>query len=71
MPPSHRAEPRATARTASAPSATATYVRGRVSEVASVTATLGFDPLKVLSIWLRRAEEQGEAPREAPDEHET
>ena len=49
----------------------ATYVRGRVSEVASVTATLGFDPLKVLSIWLRRAEEQGEEPREEPDEHET
>lgn len=41
----------------------ATYVRGRVSEVASVTATLGFDPLKALSLWLRRAED---APR--PDE---
>ena len=30
------------------------------AEVASVTATLGFDPLKLLSIWLRRQEEQEE-----------
>ncbi len=42
----------------------ASYVRGRVSEVASVTATLGFDPLQVLAIWLRRAEE-AEEPEEA------
>lgn len=35
----------------------ATFVRGRVAEVASVTATLGFDPLKVLAQWLRRAED--------------
>lgn len=33
------------------------YVRGRVAEVASVTATLGFDPLAVLATWLRRAED--------------
>ncbi|MCB9591298.1 MAG: hypothetical protein H6719_01090 [Sandaracinaceae bacterium] len=42
----------------------ATYLRSRVAEVASVTATLGFDPLKLLAIWLRRAE--GE-PIDAPD----
>ncbi|MCC6875873.1 MAG: hypothetical protein IT378_16315, partial [Sandaracinaceae bacterium] len=36
----------------------ATFLRGRVAEVASVTATLGFDPLKLLASWLRRAEEQ-------------
>ena len=35
----------------------AQYLRGRVAEVASVTATLGFDPLKVLAVWLRRAED--------------
>jgi hypothetical protein len=35
----------------------ATYLRGRVAEVASVTATLGFDPLKLLATWLRRAEQ--------------
>ncbi len=35
----------------------ATYLRGRVAEVASVTATLGFDPLKLLAQWLRRAED--------------
>lgn len=35
----------------------ATYLRSRVAEVASVTATLGFDPLKLLAAWLRRAEE--------------
>jgi hypothetical protein len=35
----------------------ASFVRGRVAEVASVTATLGFDPLKVLAVWLRRAED--------------
>ena len=33
------------------------YVRGRVAEVASVTSTLGFDPLAVLAAWLRRAEQ--------------
>lgn len=36
----------------------ALYLRGRIAEVASVTATLGFDPLKLLSIWLRRQEDQ-------------
>ncbi len=35
----------------------ARYVRGRIAEVTSVTATLGFDPLKALAIWLRRAED--------------
>lgn len=39
----------------------ATYLRSRVAEVASVTATLGFDPLKLLAIWLRRAEGDPEA----------
>lgn len=34
----------------------ASYFRGRVAKVASVTATLGFDPLKVLAVWIRRAE---------------
>lgn len=43
----------------------ASFVRGRVAEVASVTATLGFDPLKVLAVWLRRAED---APIDAPQE---
>ncbi|HJL16665.1 MAG TPA: hypothetical protein RMH99_13465 [Sandaracinaceae bacterium LLY-WYZ-13_1] len=43
----------------------ASYVRGRVAEVASVTATLGFDPLAVLAQWLRRAEEADAADREA------
>lgn len=42
----------------------ATYLRSRVAEVASVTATLGFDPLKLLAIWLRRAE--GDAPERGP-----
>ena len=32
----------------------ATYVRGRISEIASVTQTLGFDPLKVLATLLAR-----------------
>lgn len=34
----------------------ARFVRGRIAEVASVNATLGFDPLQVLATWLRRAE---------------
>jgi hypothetical protein len=29
-------------------------VRSRISEIASVTATLGFDPLSALAAWLRR-----------------
>lgn len=45
----------------------ATYVRGRVAEVASVTATLGFDPLKALAAWLLRAEEAERAAREAEE----
>lgn len=35
----------------------ARYVRGRIAEITSVTATLGFDPLQVLAVWLRRAED--------------
>lgn len=46
----------------------ATYVRGRVAEVASVTATLGFDPLKVLAIWLRRGEDEPEPTLPRPQE---
>jgi hypothetical protein len=41
----------------------ARYVRGRIAEVTSVTATLGFDPLKVLAIWLRRAEDAEDPSR--------
>lgn len=48
----------------------ATYVRGRIADVASVTATLGFDPLKVLAMWLRRGENDGNEPRDARDEHD-
>ncbi len=33
-----------------------TYVRGRVAEVASVTQTLGFDPLKLLAQFLQRVD---------------
>ena len=40
----------------------ARYVRGRVAEVASVSATLGFDPLQVLAMWLRRAETEEPPP---------
>lgn len=47
----------------------ARYLRGRFTEIASVTATLGFDPLKLLSIWLRRQEEQ-EALTDQADEEE-
>jgi hypothetical protein len=36
----------------------ATYVRGRISEVASVTQTLGFDPLKVLATVLMRSDSE-------------
>jgi hypothetical protein len=35
----------------------ASYVRGRVGEVASVTSMLGFDPLKLLAAWLERADD--------------
>jgi hypothetical protein len=35
----------------------ASYVRGRVGEVASVTSLLGFDPLKLLAAWLERADD--------------
>lgn len=33
------------------------YVRGRVAEIASVSRTLGFDPLELLALYLRRAED--------------
>ncbi len=42
------------------------YVRSRIAEVASVTATLGFDPLKLLAQWLRRAEANSETDGSAP-----
>ncbi|MGE0785836.1 MAG: hypothetical protein AB7S26_09125 [Sandaracinaceae bacterium] len=35
----------------------ATYVRGQLAHVASINATLGFDPLKLLAASLRRAED--------------
>ena len=35
----------------------ASYVRGRISEIASVTQTLGFDPLKVLATLLARSDD--------------
>lgn len=35
----------------------ATYVRGRISEIASVTQTLGFDPLKALATLLSRSDD--------------
>ncbi|AKF06011.1 hypothetical protein [Sandaracinus amylolyticus] len=37
-----------------------TYVRGRISEIASVTQTLGFDPLKLLAGSLARSEDGDE-----------
>ena len=40
------------------------YVRSRIAEVASVTATLGFDPLKLLAQWLRAAETESTTPAE-------
>lgn len=40
-----------------------TYVRGRISEIASVTQTLGFDPLKLLASALARSDGE-DAPRE-------
>ena len=39
----------------------ASYVRGRVSEIASVNATLGFDPLKLLASMLERVDAAQEA----------
>jgi hypothetical protein len=39
----------------------AQYVRGRVSEITSVTATLGFDPLRVLARALAERPVRGEA----------
>lgn len=42
------------------------YMRGRIAEVASVTATLGFDPLKLLAGWLQRSDEGAEGLSEMP-----
>lgn len=42
----------------------ASYLRGRVGEVASVTSLLGFDPLKLLAAWLERADDDVEGARE-------
>ncbi len=54
-------------------------IRGRVGDVASVTATLGFDPLKALAAWLERSDPEAapaglgdeEGDDDEPDEHET
>lgn len=40
----------------------ASYVRSRIFEIASVTQTLGFDPLKVLAATLARSEEAEQKP---------
>ncbi|MEM9190547.1 MAG: hypothetical protein AAGF12_15285, partial [Myxococcota bacterium] len=41
--------------------------RSRVSDVASVTATLGFNPMTVLATILNRADEEGDTPTGASD----
>jgi len=47
------------------------YLRAQVAEVASVSQTLGFDPLKLLAQWLRRAEQDAlAAPTADADEEE-
>lgn len=46
----------------------ASFVRGRVAEVRSVNATLGFDPLQVLALWLRRAEDAALETEHSPPE---
>ena len=50
------------------------YLRAQVAEVASVSQTLGFDPLKLLAQWLRRAEQdalaaqsEGQPPADEED----
>jgi hypothetical protein len=51
----------------------ARLIRGRVSEIASVTSTLGFDPLKMLAAWLDRVDpevESGYAPAPSGDADE-
>lgn len=45
-------------------------VRGRVGDIASMTATLGFDPLKLLAGWLERSDPRGD-PEAADDAGET
>lgn len=42
----------------------ARLIRNRIGEVASVTSTLGFDPLKILAAWLDRVDPEPEAPRD-------
>lgn len=46
----------------------AQYLRGRVAEVASVSQTLGFDPLALLATYLRRAEDAALEEQAARDE---
>lgn len=49
----------------------ARLIRGRISEIASVTSTLGFDPLKILAAWLDRVDPEPEGyADEAPDDAE-
>jgi len=43
-------------------------VRSRISEVASVKATLGFDPLSALSAWLRREDAPEGGADQSPDD---
>ena len=43
----------------------ATYVRGRIAEIASVTQMLGFDPLKLLATTLARSDEANAAEARA------
>jgi hypothetical protein len=45
-----------------------TYVRGRVAEVASVTQSLGFDPLKALAQFLDRVDPIEENEFETSDD---
>lgn len=43
----------------------ARLVRSRIGEIASVTSTLGFDPLKALAVWLDRVDPE---PRDDDDD---
>ena len=47
----------------------ARMLRGRIGEIASVTSTLGFDPLKALAAWLERVDPEPSPAelRPAPD----
>jgi len=44
----------------------ARLIRGRISEIASVTSTLGFDPLKMLAAWLDRVDPDEAEPGSTP-----